>query len=150
LLGRRGARTKLEAVISEGADVVLLDEPTNDLDFASIELLERFVESHHGGLVAVSHDRVFLELMTRIIEVDAEPRRTREFAGGWSAFDAEHRLARERHQESYRRSAAERRRVEEQARRMREWEQRGYGQGRKKKKMKDVKRTFERKLSRVE
>ena len=129
--GGEAARAKLEAVMSEGADVVLLDEPTNDLDFAGLELLERFVESHRGGLVAVSHDRVFLELMTRIIEFDAETRRVREFAGGWSAFEAERRLARERHQDAYRRSAAERRRVEEQARRMREWEQRGYGQGRK-------------------
>ena len=148
--GGEAAHTKLEAVMSEGAEVVLLDEPTNDLDFAGLELLERFVESHRGVLVAVSHDRVFLELMTRIIEFDAETRRVREFAGGWSAFEAERTLARARHEDAYRRSAAERRRIEEQARRMREWEQRGYGQGRKKKKTKDVRRTFERKLRRVE
>jgi ATPase subunit of ABC transporter with duplicated ATPase domains len=148
--GGEAARAKLDAVMSEGAEVVLLDEPTNDLDFAGLELLERFVESHRGGLVAVSHDRVFLELMTRIIEFDAETRRVREFAGGWSAFEAERTLARARHEDAYRRSAAERRRIEEQARRMREWEQRGYGQGRKKKKTKDVRRTFERKLRRVE
>jgi ATPase subunit of ABC transporter with duplicated ATPase domains len=148
--GGEAARAKLAAVMSEGADVVLLDEPTNDLDFAGLELLERFVASHRGGLVAVSHDRVFLELMTRIIEFGAETRRVREFAGGWSAFEAERRLARARHQNAYRRSADERRRIEEQARRMRAWEQRGYGQGRKKKKTKDVRRTFERKLSQVE
>ena len=148
--GGEAAHAKLEAVMSEGAEVVLLDEPTNDLDFAGLELLERFVESHRGGLAAVSHDRVFLELMTRIIEFDAETRRVREFAGGWSAFEAERTLARARHEDAYRRSAAERRRIEEQARRMREWEQRGYGQGRKKKKTKDVRRTFERKLRRVE
>src|SRR5262249_61724118 len=47
-------------------------------------------------------------------------------------------------------SVAERRRIEEQQRRMAEWERRGYGQGRKKKKSKDVKRTYGAKLARVE
>src|SRR5215471_7505009 len=83
LSGGEAARAHLERVLATDADVVLLDEPTNDLDFAGLELLERFVGRHRGGLVVVSHDRAFLESMTRIVEFEAETRRVREYAGGW-------------------------------------------------------------------
>ena len=42
-------------------DVLCLDEPTNDLDFAGLERLERFVRGFPGAIVAVSHDREFLD-----------------------------------------------------------------------------------------
>jgi ATPase subunit of ABC transporter with duplicated ATPase domains len=148
--GGEAARAMLEAILAANADVLLLDEPTNDLDFAGLELLERFVERHRGGLVVVSHDRAFLERMTQIVELEAETRRVRTYHGGWSAFAQARARDRERHEGAYRRSAAERERVEEQARRMRQWEERGYGQGRKKKKTKDVRKQFEKKLYRVE
>ena len=64
LSGGEAARRNLEAILAADADVLLLDEPTNDLDFAGLELLERFLASHRGGVVAVSHDRAFLERMT--------------------------------------------------------------------------------------
>jgi ATPase subunit of ABC transporter with duplicated ATPase domains len=144
------ARTKLETVFNSSADLLLLDEPTNDLDFAGLELLDRLIDCHRGGLVAVSHDRAFLERMTRIVELEAETRRVREYTGGWSEFEAERRRSRERHEAAHRRSVAARKRIEEQARRMRQWEERGYGQGRKKKKTKDVRGGFEKKLVRLE
>jgi ATPase subunit of ABC transporter with duplicated ATPase domains len=140
------ARRRLEELLAADAEVLLLDEPTNDLDDAGLELLERYVERHRGGLVAVSHDRAFLERMTRIVALEAETRRVREFAGGWSEFEAERGRERERHGRNYRNYVERRSTVEQQARRMREWEQRGYGQGRKKKKGKDVAKAFEKKL----
>jgi len=152
-IGRSGgetARAKLEAVMDVDADVLLLDEPTNDLDFAGLELLERFVDAHRGGLVAVSHDRAFLERMTRIVELEPETRRVREYAGGWSAFETARLGAREQHEHAYRNYASERSRIEEQMRTMRRWEERGYGQGRRKKKSKDVGKRFEKKLDRLE
>ena len=88
LSGGEAARLRLEEILAADAEVLLLDEPTNDLDDAALELLERFVDRHGGGLVAVSHDRAFLERMTRIVELEAETRRVREFAGGWSEFEA--------------------------------------------------------------
>jgi ATPase subunit of ABC transporter with duplicated ATPase domains len=144
------ARAKIEKVLSSDADFLLLDEPTNDLDFAGLEVLERCIDRYSGGLVVVSHDRAFLERMTRIVELEAETRRMREYAGGWSEFETERRRARRRHEAAHRHSVAARKRIEEQARRMRQWEDRGYGQGRKKKKTKDVRATFERKLARLE
>jgi len=148
--GGEAARAQLEAILASDADVLLLDEPTNDLDFAGLELLERFLDRHRGGLVAVSHDRTFLERMTRIVEFEAETRRVREHAGGWSAFESERRRALERHEDAYRHYATERDRIQEQARTMRRWEERGYGQGRKKKKSKDVGKRFEKKLGLLE
>ncbi len=148
--GGEAARAQLEAILASDADVLLLDEPTNDLDFAGLELLERFLDRHRGGLVAVSHDRTFLERMTRIVEFEAETRRVREYAGGWNDFETERRRSRERHEGAYRLYASERSRIQEQARAMRQWEERGYGQGRKKKKSKDVGKRFEKKLGLLE
>jgi ATPase subunit of ABC transporter with duplicated ATPase domains len=148
--GGEAARDQLQAILTTDADVLLLDEPTNDLDFAGLELLERFLARHGGGLVVVSHDRAFLERMSRIVELEAETRRVREFAGGWSEYEAERSRSSERREAAYGQYSGERARVEEQARRMRQWEERGYGQGRKKKKGKDVGKSFEKKLSRLE
>ena len=150
LSGGEAARRNLEAILAADAEVLLLDEPTNDLDFAGLELLERFLASHRGGVVAVSHDRAFLERMTSILELEAETRRMRVYAGGWSEFVAQREAARERHESSYAGYVSERERLEEQARRMRQWEERGYGQGRKKKKTKDVKKAAAKKLGRLE
>jgi ATPase subunit of ABC transporter with duplicated ATPase domains len=149
LSGGESARRSLETILSSDADVLLLDEPTNDLDFAGLELLERFVESHRGGLVAVSHDRAFLERMTSIVELEAETRRVRVYAGGWSEYVAQREAARERHESSYAGYVSERERLEDQARRMRQWEERGYGQGRKKKKTKDVKNQAAKRLGQL-
>jgi ATPase subunit of ABC transporter with duplicated ATPase domains len=150
LSGGEAARRYLETVLAADADVLLLDEPTNDLDFAALELLERFVDSHRGGIVAVSHDRAFLERMTAIVEFEAETRQPRVYAGGWSEFVEQRDAARERHESAYGVYRAERERLEEQARRMRKWEERGYGQGRKKKKTKDIKKAAAKKLGRLE
>ncbi len=150
LSGGEASRRNLEAILASDADVLLLDEPTNDLDFAALDLLERFVDSHRGGIVAVSHDRAFLERMTSIVEFEAETRQVRVYAGGWSEFVAQRVVARDRHESAYAGYRSERERLEEQARRMRQWEERGYGQGRKKKKTKDVKKAAAKKLGRLE
>jgi len=150
LSGGETARRYLESVLAADADVLLLDEPTNDLDFAALELLERFIDSHRGGIVAVSHDRAFLERMTAVVEFEAETRRVRVYAGGWGEFVEQREAARQRHEAAYGGYRAGRARLEEQARRMRQWEERGYGQGRKKKKTKDVKKAAAKKLGRLE
>jgi len=149
--GGEGARAALAELLRRGFDVLLLDEPTNDLDFAGLAWLERSLASHTGSVVVVSHDRAFLDrAVMRLVELDEWTRGTKEYSGGWSDYEAERERRRERHYRRWESSVAERRRIEEQARRMAEWERRGYGQGRKKKKSKDVKRTYGAKLARVE
>ena len=150
LSGGEAARRYLESVLAADADVLLLDEPTNDLDFAALELLERFVDSHRGGIVAVSHDRAFLERMTAVVEFEAETRRVRVYGGGWNEFVEQREASRQRHEAAYGGYRVKRARLEEQARRMRQWEERGYGQGRKKKKTKDVKKAAAKKLGRLD
>jgi ATPase subunit of ABC transporter with duplicated ATPase domains len=149
--GGEDARAALAEVLRAGFDVLLLDEPTNDLDFAGLAWLERSLAAHPGSAVVVSHDRAFLDrTVTRIVELDEWSRGAAEYSGGWSEYEAERERRRDRHYRRWEASVAERRRIEEQARRMAEWERRGYGQGRKKKKSKDVKRTYGAKLARVE
>jgi ATPase subunit of ABC transporter with duplicated ATPase domains len=149
--GGQEARAALAQLLRGSFDVLLLDEPTNDLDFTGLAWLERALASHAGSVVVVSHDRAFLDrTVTRVVELDEWSRSTTEYDGGWSDYEAERERRRERHYRRWESSVAGRRRVEEQQRRMAEWERRGYGQGRKKKKSKDVKRTYAAKLARVD
>ena len=149
--GGEVARAALAAMLDGGFDVLLLDEPTNDLDFAGLAWLEGELARFGGSVVVVSHDRAFLDgVVTRVVELEEWGHGTREYAGGWSAYEAERERRRERHYRRWEGSVAERRRIEEQQRRMVEWERRGYGQGRKKKKSKDVQRTYAARLAKVD
>ena len=151
LSGGERARAALAAILLARFDVFLLDEPTNDLDLDGLGRLERFVLGLAGAAVIVSHDREFLDrTVTRIVELDEGSHRAREFAGGWSEYEAERRRTRARHYERWDGYVVERARIREQERRMQQWEERGYGQGRKKKKSKDVKKAYARKLDRLE
>ena len=72
LSGGQAARAALAALLLSRFDIVLLDEPTNDLDFDGLERLEDFLDRRGGGLVVVSHDRAFLErIVTSVGEIDA-------------------------------------------------------------------------------
>ena len=151
LSGGEAARAALAEIMRAQFDVLLLDEPTNDLDFDGLDRLERFVSRTDAAVVVVSHDRVFLDrTVDRIVEIEERDHRIRVYAGGFSEYERERGRTRARQYERWEQSLEERRRIEEQARRMREWEERGYGQGRKKKKGKDVKKAYAKKLTRVE
>jgi ATPase subunit of ABC transporter with duplicated ATPase domains len=151
LSGGEAARAALAPVVRGAFDVLLLDEPTNDLDFAGLDWLEGFLRAFDGAVLVVSHDRAFLDrTVTRIVELDEWTHGLREYAGGWTEYEAERSRRRARQYDRWEESIAERERVTAQMRRMQEWERRGYGQGRKKKKSKDVARTYARKLAQVE
>ena len=151
LSGGQASRRALDAILTGEFDVLLLDEPTNNLDFDGLARLERVMRTSQAGILVVSHDREFLDrTVTRVLELDEWTRRANEFVGGWSEYEAERDRARKRQYRRWEGSVEERRRIEEQAARMREWEERGYGQGRKKKKSKDVKKAYAKKLARVE
>jgi len=150
LSGGQASRQALDAVLTSELDVLLLDEPTNNLDFEGLARLERFMRTSPASIVVVSHDREFLDrTVTRVLELDEWTRRAKEYHGGWSEYESARDLARRRQYERWESSVEQRRRIEEQAARMRRWEERGYGQGRKKKKSKDVKKAYAKKLEQV-
>jgi ATPase subunit of ABC transporter with duplicated ATPase domains len=151
LSGGESARAALASILLSRFDVLLLDEPTNDLDFIGLARLESFLTAFDGAIVVVSHDREFLDrTVTRIVELDVWTRGAREYAGGWSEYEAERARRRARQYEEWEGYVGERERIEEQGRRMQQWEERGYGQGRKKKKSKDVKKATAKRLERLD
>jgi ATP-binding cassette subfamily F protein 3 len=81
-----GERTRLAflGLMEDRPNCLVLDEPTNHLDIDSIEVLEDALERFDGTVIAVSHDRYFLDrIADRIVLVaDGE---VRSFEGGWSA-----------------------------------------------------------------
>ena len=100
----------------------LLDEPTNDLDFAGLERLETFLDDLPGGVVVVSHDRAFLErTVTRVLELDEHTRSATEFGGGWLGYLDARATARRHAEEDYAAYRAEKGRLEQRARTQREW-----------------------------
>jgi ATPase subunit of ABC transporter with duplicated ATPase domains len=102
LSGGEAARAALAAILLARFDVFLLDEPTNNLDFAALELLERFLDGLAAGVVLISHDRSFLDrTITRVVELEAETRRVHEYAGTWADYEAARMQARARHEAAY-------------------------------------------------
>ena len=102
LSGGEAARAALAAILLARFDVFLLDEPTNNLDFAGLDRLERFLDELAAGVVLVSHDRAFLDrTVTRVVELEAETRKVHEYAGTWSDYEAARERARGQHQAAY-------------------------------------------------
>jgi ATPase subunit of ABC transporter with duplicated ATPase domains len=102
LSGGEAARAALAAILLARFDVFLLDEPTNNLDFAGLDTLERFLDGLAAGVVLVSHDRAFLDrTVTRVVEFEAETRRMEEYVGTWSQYEAARTRARAQHEAAY-------------------------------------------------
>jgi ATPase subunit of ABC transporter with duplicated ATPase domains len=100
--GGEAARAALGAILLARFDVFLLDEPTNNLDFAGLDRLERFLDGLEAGVVLVSHDRAFLDrTVTRVVEIEAETRRVHEYAGTWSDYEHARLIAREQHERAF-------------------------------------------------
>jgi ATPase subunit of ABC transporter with duplicated ATPase domains len=112
LSGGESARAALAAVLLARFDVFLLDEPTNNLDFEGLRRLEHFLDGLAAGVVLVSHDRAFLDrTVDRVVELEAETRRVREYAGTWSEYEAARERARAQHRAAYADFAGERDRL---------------------------------------
>ncbi len=109
LSGGEKGRAALASILLARFDVFLLDEPTNDLDFAGLELLERFLLGIEGGVVLVSHDRALLDrTANRIVELESGTQRVHVYPGGWSEYEAARAEARAEHEQAYARWTEER------------------------------------------
>jgi ATP-binding cassette subfamily F protein uup len=116
LSGGERNRLLLARLFARPANVLVLDEPTNDLDIETLELLEALLQDYSGTLFLVSHDRAFLDnVVTQTIAFEGEGR-WREYAGGYSDWkrassppaplDGEAKPARERDKERMERRAS--------------------------------------------
>jgi ATPase subunit of ABC transporter with duplicated ATPase domains len=126
LSGGQAARAGLAAVLLARFDVFLLDEPTNDLDFAGLDQLEGFVRRVNAAVVVVSHDRAFLDrVVERTIELDEHHHTAVEYAGGWSEYIERRALARSQQTQAYTEWAAQRERLRQRIRTQRSWSETG-------------------------
>jgi ATPase subunit of ABC transporter with duplicated ATPase domains len=122
LSGGQGARVDLASVLLSRFDITLLDEPTNDLDFAGLSWLEHFVTEQTGGIVVVSHDRAFLErTVTSVLELDEHSHRAMLFRGGWLAYLDEKATVRRHAEEDYAVYEDRRQTLDHRATRERQW-----------------------------
>ncbi|MBM7509335.1 ATPase subunit of ABC transporter with duplicated ATPase domains [Nocardioides salarius] len=126
LSGGQAARAALAALLLSRFDVVLLDEPTNDLDLDGLARLEAFVQGLRGGVVLVSHDREFLaRCVTRVVELDLAQGQVSVYDGGYEAFLEEREVARRHAREAYEQYAGTRADLVARARTQREWSSQG-------------------------
>ncbi|RIU21228.1 ABC-F family ATP-binding cassette domain-containing protein [Mycobacteroides abscessus] len=126
LSGGQAARVGLAALVLSRFDVVLLDEPTNDLDLDGLARLEDFVRDLRGGVVLVSHDREFLaRSVTHVLELDLAQNRTTVFGGGYESYLEERAVARRHRREQYEEFAEKKADLVARARIQREWSSQG-------------------------
>jgi ATP-binding cassette subfamily F protein uup len=84
LSGGERARLLLAKVLAMPSNLLVLDEPTNDLDLETLDLLEEMIANYPGTVIAVSHDRDFLDrVATSVLMAEGEGRFV-EYAGGYS------------------------------------------------------------------
>ena len=99
LSGGERNRLLLARLFTKTANLLVMDEPTNDLDIDTLELLEELVANFAGTLLLVSHDRAFLDHVVTSLLVFEGDGRIKEFVGGWSDWlryrDSEARRERE-------------------------------------------------------
>jgi ATP-binding cassette subfamily F protein uup len=87
LSGGERNRLLLARLFAKPANVLVLDEPTNDLDIDTLELLEELLEDYKGTVFLVSHDRTFLDnVVTQVIVAEGEGM-WREYVGGYSDWE---------------------------------------------------------------
>jgi energy-dependent translational throttle protein EttA len=109
LSGGERRRVALCRLLLSRPDLLLLDEPTNHLDAESVEWLERFLQEYAGTVVAITHDRYFLDNVARwILELDRG--RGIPFEGNYSSWleQKQERLAREERSNEARRRTLQR------------------------------------------
>jgi ATP-binding cassette ChvD family protein len=109
LSGGERRRVALCRLLLSAPDLLLLDEPTNHLDAESVDWLERFLQEYAGTVVAITHDRYFLDNVAKwILELDRG--RGIPFEGNYSSWleQKQERLAREEKSNEARRRSLER------------------------------------------
>ena len=92
LSGGERRRLYLLSILMQAPNVLLLDEPTNDLDIETLTILEEYLESFSGPVIAVSHDRYFLDkIATDIFEINENGNILR-YSGNYSDYEENRKI----------------------------------------------------------
>lgn len=86
LSGGEKRRLYLLKILMEAPNVLVLDEPTNDLDIATMSILEDYLDRFQGIVITVSHDRYFLDRIARRLFVFEGEGKIRQYEGGYSDY----------------------------------------------------------------
>ncbi|GIE94697.1 ABC-F family ATP-binding cassette domain-containing protein [Paractinoplanes rishiriensis] len=133
LSGGQAARAGMASLLLSRFDIVLLDEPTNDLDLDGLARLEGFVGGLRAGTVVVSHDREFLtRTVTKVLELDLAQQQVRFYGGGYASYLEERERARRHAREQYEEYAEKKDDLLERARMQRAWMEKGVRNARRK------------------
>ena len=120
LSGGEKTRVNLGRLILEDTDILLLDEPTNHLDLHATEWLEEYISHFKGTVLAISHDRYFLDrTVTRVVELlDGK---AEFYAGNYTFYAAEKERRYEERLRQYEKNQAKIEQLSESAEKMRLW-----------------------------
>ncbi len=100
LSGGEKRRLYLLRILMEAPNVLLLDEPTNDLDIATLAILEDYLDSFQGIVIAVSHDRYFLDrIASRIFAFEGDGKVV-QYEGGFTDYQAAFERKRQEQEEA--------------------------------------------------
>ncbi|GHE86935.1 ABC transporter ATP-binding protein [Aliiroseovarius zhejiangensis] len=89
LSGGEKARLILAKIMARQSNLLVMDEPTNDLDVETLDLLQELITAYDGTVLVVSHDRDFLDRVAeRTIAMEGDGRAT-IYPGGWSDYQAQ-------------------------------------------------------------
>lgn len=86
LSGGEKRRLYLLKVLMGAPNILFLDEPTNDLDIATLQILEDYLDAFNGALIVVSHDRYFLDRICDALFIFQADGEIKSFIGGYSAY----------------------------------------------------------------
>ena len=120
LSGGEKTRVNLGRLILEDTDILLLDEPTNHLDLHATEWLEEYIRGFRGTVVAISHDRYFLDrVVTRVIEI--ENGKAEFYSGNYSFYAVEKERRYQERLKQYQKEQAKIEQLEKAAEQLRVW-----------------------------
>ena len=120
LSGGEKTRVNLARLILEDTDVLLLDEPTNHLDLHAVEWLEEYLTRFKGTVLAISHDRYFLDrVVSRVIEI--QDGKAELYAGNYTFYAVEKERRYEERLKQFEKEQAKIEQLEKAAEQLRVW-----------------------------
>jgi ATPase subunit of ABC transporter with duplicated ATPase domains len=120
LSGGEATKIALAGVLLSDANIWVLDEPTNNLDLDSINLLLEEIQSFKGSVLIITHDRRILNSLGKIIEIDEETKRIRIWGGNYEFYRAKKEEEFEARLRKYEEQEKKRKQLEEELERLKQ------------------------------